>query len=78
MNETLLIVDDSPTNIEVLYKTLESTKYRILVARDGESALAIVASQKPTLVLLDIMMQASMALKCADVLKQTQKPLKRR
>lgn len=56
MSETLLIVDDSPTNIEVLYKTLESPNYRILVARDGETALSIVASQQPTLVLLDIMM----------------------
>ncbi len=54
--ETILLVDDSPTNLEVLFRTLDDTLYRILVARSGETALQIVAQEKPTLVLLDVMM----------------------
>lgn len=54
--ETILIVDDNPTNLEVLFRTLDKPEYRILVARDGESALQIVAQEQPTLTLLDIMM----------------------
>lgn len=54
--ETVLLVDDNPTNLEVLYQTLESEGYRLLAARGGEAALKIVEETVPTLVLLDIMM----------------------
>lgn len=56
MPETILIVDDSPTNLEVLFKTLDASDYRILAARSGDMALEIVKQELPTLVLLDIMM----------------------
>lgn len=54
--ETVLLVDDNPTNLEVLYQTLELEGYRLLAARGGEAALKIIEDVKPTLVLLDIMM----------------------
>lgn len=53
---TILIVDDEPTNIEILGSFL-SSDYQVKVARDGFSALEIARrSPKPDLILLDIMM----------------------
>jgi PAS domain S-box-containing protein len=54
--ETILIVDDAPANLSVLFEALEAEGYKVLVAPDGESALRGVAQEKPSLVLLDIMM----------------------
>jgi putative two-component system response regulator len=51
----LLVVDDEPTNLQVLRHVLQAD-YRLLFAMDGERALAIARQQRPDLVLLDIMM----------------------
>ncbi|MGB1275865.1 MAG: response regulator [Nannocystaceae bacterium] len=52
----VLIVDDTPTNLEVLFETLSSDGFKVLVAIDGESALEQAALAKPDVILLDIMM----------------------
>ena len=58
--EQILLVDDNPTNLQVLYETLDSGpnkgKYRLFVAKNGEGALTIAKKAKPSLILLDIMM----------------------
>ncbi|MFZ7127139.1 MAG: HD domain-containing phosphohydrolase [Desulfobacterales bacterium] len=51
----VLIVDDNPTNIDLLVSTLRA-EYRLGIAKNGPKALEYVARQKPDLVLLDIMM----------------------
>jgi putative two-component system response regulator len=51
----LLIVDDEPTNLQVLRHILQA-HYRLLFATDGERALAIARQQHPDLILLDVMM----------------------
>lgn len=53
---TILVVDDSATNLQVLVRTLDGTGHRILAARDGETALDIARRVKPDLMLLDVMM----------------------
>ncbi len=53
---TVLIVDDNPTNLEVLSETLTGAGFEVAVAVDGETALEQVSYQKPELILLDIMM----------------------
>jgi sigma-B regulation protein RsbU (phosphoserine phosphatase) len=55
-NESLLLVDDNPTNLQVLYQTLETTGCKLLVAKNGETALSIAQKVSPDLILLDIMM----------------------
>ena len=55
-NESLLLVDDNPTNLQVLYQTLEATGCKLLVAKNGETALSIAQKAAPDLILLDIMM----------------------
>ncbi len=56
--ETILVVDDEPSNIHALGALLRG-EYRIQVANSGEKALAMVRNPKqrsPDLVLLDIQM----------------------
>lgn len=54
--DKILMVDDNPTNLQVLQATLEGRGYRLLAARDGASTLAVAAKAQPDLILLDIMM----------------------
>jgi two-component system sensor histidine kinase/response regulator len=55
-NYTILIVDDNPTNLKVLFDYLEQYGFEILVARDGESALRRAVQAQPDLILLDVVM----------------------
>ena len=52
----ILIVDDVPDNLEILQLRLESQGYEVILAGDGEEALATIRELLPDLVLLDIMM----------------------
>ena len=51
----LLVVDDQPINIQMLYQAF-SADHQVFMATGGEQALALCASQQPDLVLLDVMM----------------------
>ena len=53
---TVLVVDDSPTIRKVVELTLKREQIRVLGAADGLAALAMIADEKPDLVLLDIML----------------------
>jgi two-component system sensor histidine kinase/response regulator len=55
-SETILIVDDTPANLGVLVETLGASGYRLMVAEDGEEALAQTMQTAPDLILLDVMM----------------------
>jgi signal transduction histidine kinase len=55
-SQTILIVDDNSTNLEVLSETLTRSGFQVSVAIDGESAIEQVKYHPPALVLLDIMM----------------------
>jgi PAS domain S-box-containing protein len=52
----ILIVDDERHNRRLLEVMLEQEGYRLLTASSGNEALAMVAQQRPDLILLDIMM----------------------
>ncbi len=52
---TLLLVDDEPSNLQVLRHVLQEN-YQLLFATDGNKALEIARQQKPNLILLDVMM----------------------
>ncbi|MFC1581073.1 SpoIIE family protein phosphatase [Thermodesulfobacteriota bacterium] len=54
--ESILIVDDNATNLQILLQTLKPVGCRLLVAKDGEKALSIAQKSHPDLILLDIMM----------------------
>ena len=52
----ILLVDDTPTNLQVLSHALAPLGFKILAAKSGPAALKIAKRMKPELVLLDIMM----------------------
>lgn len=52
---SLLIVDDQPANVQVLYQALRED-HRVRFATGGEQALALVRAALPDLILLDIVM----------------------
>jgi signal transduction histidine kinase len=53
---TVLLVDDTPTNLSVLIDYLNEFGFEILIAVDGEGALTAARAGNPDLILLDIMM----------------------
>jgi two-component system response regulator ResD len=53
---SVLVVDDEPTIGEVVSRYLERAGYATRVALDGPGALAAVASERPDLVVLDLML----------------------
>ena len=53
---SVLVVDDEPTIAEVVARYLERAGYRTRVAADGLEAIAAAASQRPDLVVLDLML----------------------
>lgn len=52
----ILIVDDNPANLGVLFDCLDHAGFEVLVAQDGESALQKANYSPPDLILLDVMM----------------------
>lgn len=52
----ILIVDDVPTNLQVLAQTLKLEGFNVWLATDGHNALTQVAHEQPDLILLDIQM----------------------
>jgi len=52
----ILVVDDVADNVEILRMRLGSLGYEVIVASDGEQALAKTREALPDLILLDIMM----------------------
>lgn len=69
-SEQILLVDDNPTNLQVLFKTLEGSGYRLLAARDGEAALYTARRARPSLILLDVMMPGMDGFEVCEHLKQ--------
>ncbi|MDI1257805.1 diguanylate cyclase [Aquabacterium sp.] len=51
----LLVVDDQPTNIQVLHRAF-SADYQVFMATNGPQALSVCRDQHPDLVLLDVVM----------------------
>lgn len=54
--DTLLVVDDTPETLGFLTDTLDGAGFTVLIATDGESALALVDQITPDLVLMDALM----------------------
>lgn len=52
----ILIVDDTPANVELLTEMLADAGYETRSAADGQSALRCVQTKRPVLILLDVRM----------------------
>ncbi len=56
MSQKILVADDEPNIVISLEYLLRREGYTVLVARDGQEALDVIARDRPDLVLLDVMM----------------------
>ena len=54
--DVVLIVDDIPDNLSMLHDALDEAGYTVLVATNGEAALARAAQHQPDVILLDALM----------------------
>ena len=57
MSEKILIVDDSALSRRTLRRILEASDYEVIEADDGMTALEVYFLEKPSLVLLDLVMK---------------------
>jgi two-component system KDP operon response regulator KdpE len=57
MSETILIVDDEPRVIRLVSEVLKAVGYQVIAAATGESAIEMVALERPHLILLDIRLE---------------------
>jgi DNA-binding response OmpR family regulator len=69
--KTILIVDDSPTDLKLLMKPLQSKGYNVITAVDGEEALTVAASQHPSLIVLDLILPKKNGFQVCRQLKTT-------
>ena len=68
-NATVLVVDDTPENIDILVGILGGD-YKVKVAIDGPKALALANKSAPDLILLDVMMPGMNGYEVCKRLKQ--------
>ncbi len=52
----ILIVDDEPPIVDVLAYNLKQAGYEVIIARDGEQAVAVARRDQPDLIILDLML----------------------
>ena len=55
-NETILVVEDSPTYLRQITQLLQKNDYVIISAMDGEEALEKAIREHPDLIVLDIIL----------------------
>ena len=69
--KTILIVDDEKTIVDMLVYNLQKEGYNTLEANDGEEAVNVALSQKPDLILLDILLPKMDGLAVCKRIRQT-------
>lgn len=56
MAKKILVVDDDPNIVKLVKSRLEANKYEVIIAYDGEECMQKILSDKPDLIILDILM----------------------
>ena len=66
----ILIADDEPTLVSTLQYNLEREGYSVVIATDGEAAVAAARERHPDLIVLDIMMPRLNGLEVCRILRR--------
>jgi two-component system alkaline phosphatase synthesis response regulator PhoP len=70
MTKTILVVDDEPAIVQIARDYLERAGFRVLAAEDGASALRLARSERPALLVLDLMLPGMDGLDVTRALRQ--------
>ena len=66
----ILVADDDPMLQRLIMNTLKLEQYEVVIASDGQQALELARSEKPDLIILDVMMPIKNGFEvCADLRK---------
>ena len=71
----VLVVDDSPTQMNLMRAPYEAHGFEVLTATDGESALALVEREELVLVVMDVIMPKMNGFQACKKIKATRKEL---
>jgi len=69
----ILIIDDSPTIVELLKTVLASDGHEVLTANDGVAGLNLAKENKPDLIVLDIMLPKMNGYEVCNLIKFDEK-----
>jgi adenylate cyclase len=72
MNERILVVDDTPANIQTVAAILKGQGYQLSVATNGKQALDVIEKIRPDLILLDVMMPEMDGFETCQRIKSTE------
>lgn len=70
MPDHILVVDDTPENLELLERVLARKGFQVRQAGSGQAALAQIRSQRPDLILMDVCMPEMDGYEVCQVLKE--------
>ncbi|MFV9505184.1 MAG: response regulator transcription factor [Oscillochloridaceae bacterium umkhey_bin13] len=70
--KTVLVVDDEPGIVQIARDYLERAGFRVVIAGDGQAALRLARSERPNLLVLDLMLPGLDGLDVARSLRQDQ------
>ena len=68
----ILLVDDDPTNLRIMERTLRDT-YTICTAANAEEAIEMLQERAPALVILDVMMPDVSGVDVCKLMKSTER-----
>ncbi|MEM7118000.1 MAG: response regulator [Chloroflexota bacterium] len=68
----ILVIDDEPINLGVLFDYLRSVGFRVWLAEDGEQGLEVLSHSRPDLILLDLEMPGLTGFEVCQQIKQNE------
>jgi len=73
MKKRILIIEDHPETSEMMARMLELEGYEVLIASDGKMGIEKTLSEKPNLILLDVMLPGMSGFEVCEKLKSDPK-----
>lgn len=65
----ILVVDDSPTELQMIVAPLKEHGYEVVTAMSGDECLSKAVTERPTLILLDVVMPGKNGFQMCRLLK---------
>ncbi|GAK59951.1 response regulator receiver sensor signal transduction histidine kinase [Candidatus Vecturithrix granuli] len=53
---SILVVEDNPATLSLLFNLLDEAGFEVLVSQDGENAITVATTAQPDMILLDVLM----------------------